>query len=326
MKKICIIIPYYGKFPNYFDLWIQSVAYNEDVNFLIVTDIDGEFEFPKNVEVLHMNFEELKKLISCKLEMDVVIKKPYKLCDYRIAYGKIFEDYLKEYHFWGFCDVDLIFGNIRKFITEDILEKYDKINFRGHFSLFRNNKILKDLFKEENQFLNYKDAFKTNYACHFDEHKGWLEVYREKEISYYCVYSYADISCGKYRFCLVQDEENFYNTENKQIYLWDKGKLERYYLNEGEVVSDEWMYIHLQKRSMKKKNIGNPERYIICPNEFLTGRNITADLISRYSKEKIYWEYKKRRLKDIITQVKNGALKMRIIMWREKRNLNIRSR
>ena len=43
-----------------------------------------------------------------------------------------------EYDFWGYCDIDLIFGNIRKFITDDILDKYDKILSRGHFTLFRN--------------------------------------------------------------------------------------------------------------------------------------------------------------------------------------------
>ena len=34
MKKIIIIIPYFGEFPNYFDLWMKSVKYNSDIDFL----------------------------------------------------------------------------------------------------------------------------------------------------------------------------------------------------------------------------------------------------------------------------------------------------
>ena len=35
MKKIIIIIPYFGEFPNYFDLWMKSVKYNSDIDFLL---------------------------------------------------------------------------------------------------------------------------------------------------------------------------------------------------------------------------------------------------------------------------------------------------
>lgn len=324
-KKVCIVISYFGKFPDYFDLWLESVKYNQNFNFLIVTDIKSKFDFPDNVKILHMSFEELKNLISSKLKLDAVVKEPYKLCDYKIAYGKIFEDYLKDYDVWGFCDIDLIFGNIGKFITEDILNTYDKINFRGHFSLFRNNEIMKNMYKEESSFLNYTEAYKTNYICHFDEHKGWLDIYKKKGISYYCCYNYADILCDKYRFSLAQDEGHFNNAENKQIFMWNKGNLTRYYLDAGKIMSDEWMYIHLQKRTMRKKDMENSENYIICPNEFLSGGEITTDIISAYSKEKFYFEYKKRRLKDIITQIKNGAVKMRIIMRLRKKNSNVRS-
>ena len=43
------------------------------------------------------------------------------------------------YDFWGHCDMDLIWGDIRNFITEDVLSKYDKIiiQINKHTELLR---------------------------------------------------------------------------------------------------------------------------------------------------------------------------------------------
>lgn len=35
MKKL-IIIPYFGKFSNYFDLYLYSISRNEDIDFLFL--------------------------------------------------------------------------------------------------------------------------------------------------------------------------------------------------------------------------------------------------------------------------------------------------
>ena len=52
MKKNCIfIIPYFGKFNNYFQLFLNSCSTNENYNWLILTDDDGKYDYPKNVEV-----------------------------------------------------------------------------------------------------------------------------------------------------------------------------------------------------------------------------------------------------------------------------------
>ena len=41
------------------------------------------------------------------------------MCDYKVAYGEMFQDYIKEYDFWGHCDMDMIFGE-ENFINEII--------------------------------------------------------------------------------------------------------------------------------------------------------------------------------------------------------------
>lgn len=49
MYKKIFIVPYFGKFPNYFQLILNSCEKNSDFNWLIITDIEGEYNYPKNV-------------------------------------------------------------------------------------------------------------------------------------------------------------------------------------------------------------------------------------------------------------------------------------
>ena len=46
-----------------------------------------------------MTFNELRKLIQSKFDFEISLEKPYKLCDFRPAYGFLFEEYLKEFRF-----------------------------------------------------------------------------------------------------------------------------------------------------------------------------------------------------------------------------------
>ena len=41
--KACFVIPYFGKFPNYFSYFLSSAIYNSNFDFLFVTDIDYKF-------------------------------------------------------------------------------------------------------------------------------------------------------------------------------------------------------------------------------------------------------------------------------------------
>ena len=49
-KKICFIIPYFGNFKNYFQLFLNSCRLNSDINWLIITDNKDEYDYPKNVK------------------------------------------------------------------------------------------------------------------------------------------------------------------------------------------------------------------------------------------------------------------------------------
>lgn len=37
MNSVCIIIPYFGKLPNYFQLWLESCKNNDSFTWLVFT-------------------------------------------------------------------------------------------------------------------------------------------------------------------------------------------------------------------------------------------------------------------------------------------------
>ena len=54
--KACFVIPYFGKFPNYFSYFLSSAIYNSNFDFLFVTDIDYKFPDVRNIKVVNMSF------------------------------------------------------------------------------------------------------------------------------------------------------------------------------------------------------------------------------------------------------------------------------
>ena len=129
--SIGIVVPYFGKFPGWFDAWKISALKNSSIDFLIYTDCDN-IESQGNIKVIKITFIDFKVRLQSIFDFTIKCDIPYKLCDYKPCYGKALHDDLKDYDFWGYCDVDLVFGNIRKFITDDVLDSYDKIGIYGH--------------------------------------------------------------------------------------------------------------------------------------------------------------------------------------------------
>ena len=62
MKRCVIILPYFGKFNNYFPLFLRSCAYNKDFDWLIFTDDKTKYDYPENVFVNYVTFEKMQKM------------------------------------------------------------------------------------------------------------------------------------------------------------------------------------------------------------------------------------------------------------------------
>lgn len=154
IKSIGIITCWYGDYPWYFPYFIYSCIYNPTVDFIIITDNLSEIpNKPDNVKIVFKTIDEIKSTATAKLGFEVNIDYPYKLCDFKPTYGFIFSDIVGHYDFWGHGDIDLVYGNIRDFMTEELLDNYDVISSRhdyitGSFALFKNNKFINTLFMD----------------------------------------------------------------------------------------------------------------------------------------------------------------------------------
>ena len=58
MKSICLIIPYFGKFKNYFPLFLKSCSYNPTVDWLVFTDTSERYVWPENVHRIDMSLRK----------------------------------------------------------------------------------------------------------------------------------------------------------------------------------------------------------------------------------------------------------------------------
>ena len=142
MKSILFICPYFGRLPEvHMRLWLQSCEKNPSVDWLILTDDKATaLPCPPNVKVIYTTLQEIKRQAQEKFDFTISLVTPYKLCDYKPAYGYIFSEYVKGYDLWGHCDMtDCIFGNLRKYLTDSFLSGADKFLFLGHMTLYRNS-------------------------------------------------------------------------------------------------------------------------------------------------------------------------------------------
>ena len=162
-----LIIPYFGTFPNYFNLWLASCAYNKDYNFYIYTDIDTScILHSDNVKFISCTLDEIRKKAENVMGFKVSLDRPYKLCDYKPCYGAIFYEDIKSFDFWGYCDIDLIFGDISHFLTDDLFDNFDKkIAINGTTKIIDDNfGIPNKIYKITVKFLNEesRDKFIKN--------------------------------------------------------------------------------------------------------------------------------------------------------------------
>jgi hypothetical protein len=171
MKKISLINVFTGDFPWFFKLFLKSCETNPTIDFFIFTDNVLDYKVPHNVKIIPFTLADFNQLATEKFGFIIDVNKGYKLCDFRPAFGILFSEYLQGYDFWGITDIDVIYGRIREFMTDELLEEYDTICVRNAFitaccMLYKNNEYVNNLYKKSK---DYKMIFTTpkNYA--FDE-------------------------------------------------------------------------------------------------------------------------------------------------------------
>lgn len=299
-SSILLIIPYFGKFHNYFHLWLQSCKYNPTINWLLLTDDDTPYDYPSNVKVVFTDFSAVVKQFQECYDFPIILNKPYQLCEFKVAYGEVFSRYTKGYEFWGHCDIDVIWGNLRKHLNENILKSFSKISWRGHLTLYKNTGHINKLYRtpiEGVEFYKYAFSNPTGFPLAPDE-RAINFLYETEGEEIFKELMFADLKIRSFNFSLLHFPENENYKNNQQIFFWENGSLFRLFISNDKVFREDFAYIHFLKRNMElTKGFILSSRFLIVPNKFINlDGEITVDMIKKFSGQKMYWSYLFERL------------------------------
>lgn len=269
--SVALVVCYFGKLPPYVDCVWRSCEANHDINWILVTDTSDAGRVPPNVTIVRTTLKELKDRFSEKLGFEVNLSDPRLLCDFRPAYGYLLEEELAGYDFWGHCDLDMIFGDLRKFLPENLFENYDKILNRGHLCLYRNSDKVNGYFRLTAAGVpHYKDVFQSGKNNQFDEWRGIYRILRCHNIPQYHDEFIVDVPPPT-RWKRPRFEGLNIKNHPLQLFFWHRGKVfQSYFHEEGAPMDCEFAYIHFQKRRIPR-HLFDPwkeEGFFITPAGF----------------------------------------------------------
>lgn len=318
--KVCFIIPYFGKLPKGFQVYLNTCGNNPEFDFLLFTNDRSSYNYPKNVHVTYMEFIELKEMFQKHFDFKISLERPYKLCDYKAAYGDIFQDYIGKYDFWGHCDIDLLWGKISHFYNDELFKVHDHLGFEGHCQLFRNTKRINRLYRiiDKEIDCDYVEVYSNDKSYGFDE-RPLNRIFKKYCDKNYYKINFANLNKYDYAFHLSNyiPEDDYKNKH--QIFEYKDSMILRHYVYKNQIFTEEFCYLHLWCRpiTFKVKN-KNSCHYFIYP-EVVTDKNIGKLTIRkikrknrknffRYYFKSLWYNRKKLTFKRIIFNIK-GMLK-----------------
>ena len=323
MKKIALINFYFADtIPEYMPFYLSSVAYNSSIDLYLFTNLNIDNK-ANNIKIIQTTFDWFSNRIESTVQNemkkrgivdDVEIKSAYKIADFRPTFGLCFQEYIKGYDFWGGCDLDLIFGNIRKYVPDEVLDNYDKIYEHGHFFLIRNTEECNTTFLDD--FNNcFKGVLQLEKNSFFEEvyEKPWLphgginSIFKRKGRLYTNRQAFCDIS---FKYNNLIDLKNP-SGSNQNIFAFDHGTLYRCSLINGNVNREEVFYAHFQKRRLEAET-SSLNKFIVGNAAFYNYEKITVSSFKITQKINIITKkYLKFKYYDAIYRKLNGDFKWR---------------
>jgi hypothetical protein len=165
--RLAVIIVHFGGLPEWFPLWLKSANNNLGVDFHLFTEVDPRCT--GNVVWHQLSLECFNQLEVVEAQQ-LKLLKPYKLCDFRPAFGKIFAAELRSYDYWGWGDLDVVYGDVVGCLSGSF-GKYDYIatgwdGASGPLAFLRNCPEVTELFKN---IPNYREKMNDQKSHALDE-------------------------------------------------------------------------------------------------------------------------------------------------------------
>jgi hypothetical protein len=295
-SSICLLRWWFGDYLPYMDCVLRSCAANPDIDWLLLTDNPSRKNFPPNVRTHLTSVDELRRLFSAKLGFvanlpNLPNSKLLDLGTFKPAFGYFFEEELKGYDFWGHCDLDMIFGDLRKYLREDILAAHDKVLCRGHLTLYRNTPEVNRYFMlRAPKCPDYREVFQRTDLKQFDERGGVNLIFRYHNLRQFHDEFIVDV-VPPTRWKITRFEGGAIKNQPEQVFYWYKGKVFHAYYNcDRGINDDEYAYIHFQRRSMPAPAF-DPfavNGFLITPDGFFPYNRepLTREDFARYNRKR----------------------------------------
>ena len=236
-KQIALIQVWIGEIPDYFWSHYETTKNINFVDFFIFTDQELHVD-AENYMVNNINIKKLEELVSVKFGSKIPIYNTKKVCDLKASYGHLFEEYIKDYDYFGCYDIDTLFGDFNVFV-KPYLGEYDVISVGGKFyhnrisGPFLIMKNIPELYK-----IYYSEEF---YNCMMSKELfSFEEHYLNKVIN------------EKYKIKLINEINLEENNGGKNTYpvKWSGGKV---FINKNE----KFLYHMYRKTTTKLQKVGS---------------------------------------------------------------------
>jgi len=186
MNNATLVIPHFGDLNkcNYLSLFLATIR-NKPFDVLLFTDFDIN-DVPDNVKIHKCTIDDIYNRAE-KIIGKIETRFYYKLCDLRVIYGEMFKEELSMYDYWGWGDLDVMYGQFENFPkpgngTPDLFCNYHKRNdmhlvqsetpvgiwyASGHFVMMRNDDRSRGLI---NHLPTAERLIKDKTNRYIDEH------------------------------------------------------------------------------------------------------------------------------------------------------------
>lgn len=289
-NKIVKILPWYGEYHAYFQLYLHSIHRNKDcLDLLLVAEKPPDYPLPSNVIFLQKSLQEIDELLKHTIHslfgLDLLTALPvyagnirktaWKLCDYKPLFAALFSEHIKNYSHWAFGDCDTVFGSIKKHIPD--FADYDFIVGKGHFSVIRNNDawsrgvIAPNLWKTSsgyalNRFNGFVEKLKEVERCYILDESWFLpdlkiyaknhtEVVRLLDIQTDGIYCHNHLDADNKpdgSFNVMHCGKHIHPEAKDNYYVYEDGEL--YRCSETFNLRESCLYTHFMGRTKLAQN------------------------------------------------------------------------
>lgn len=310
-----MLIPYFGSFKKYFDLFLYTASKNKAIDFHFFTtakNINTQYLLFDNIFFHEDTLNNVNERANKLLGYDCFLSTPYKLCDYKNIYNLLFKEISDCYEYWGYCDTDIILGNFNDFISEECLKKHVIIGKLGHFTIIKNDEHLTQRYLDKIKGIA-QVVFQSKYQYGFDENEySYYNLFLGEEECFDLDNYISDVRpqfkfLKRYSFTNKRSRTQF---SGEQFYVYHNKELIAYFLVDNKVVKYPFLYAHFQKRDMRICHGVDFDHFLIKPNIFkkckfenvLTVRHfkrINAFNLFEFMRAQLYWlKFYLRRIRE----------------------------